>query len=254
MIYPFIHPNIDYAVMPGISLNTKLLPYIIEKMDGSSLDIDTSTLCPDSYFGRKGILSINKSLNASELYANLTTKSLSETERNISIGKIKETDLPVKEITLNDLKQGDIIIAKKYQGTYLHYGVYVGNGEVVHFSYHHGEKIRDTRIIKTSYAEFANGSPTYREPLREGIEPNSGKETAQIAEQMVDNNFGGYNLKDNNCEHFANYCKYNQKESYQIKELAEKFSMPISFDSIVIEHYFNNNIIIPRKYEKIKTM
>ena len=242
MIYPFLQPNIDYAVMPGISLETKLLP----------LDIDTSNLSPDSYFGRKGILNIDNSLKESNICAKLSSKILSETERNTSIGKIRETDLPVKEITLNDLKQGDIIVAKKYQGTYLHYGVYVGNGEVVHFSYHHGEKIRDTRIIKTSYAEFTNGSPTFREPLREGIEPNSGKETARIAEQMVDNNFGGYNLKNNNCEHFANYCKYNQKESYQIKELAERFSMPISFDAIVIDHYFNNNVIIPRKYEKIK--
>ena len=61
--------------------------------------------------------------------------------------------------------------------------VYVGNGEVAHYSYlkeeHFFDKDTHVRIVKTSYEDFANGSQTYREPLREDMNANSGKKTAK---------------------------------------------------------------------------
>ena len=181
---------------------------------------------------------------------------MSEAERNMSIGKFKDLNADVKEISIKDLRRGDTIVATKMKGTYLHYGIYVGNGEVVHFSYLNEENFFDknthVRIVKTSYEDFANDSQTYREPLREDMTANSGRKTAKIAKSMVDNNFGGYNLATNNCEHFANYCRYNEKVSFQIKDLADKGWFDPS-RSMIVEQYVKNNVLIPKKYEKINT-
>lgn len=242
-------PNINLASALTSLLETKVLPLVVEKIDGASLDIDTSSLDASTYFGTNKLSRLEALCHASNLSTLQIASKISDIERNRSILKIQETS--IKEISAKELKQGDILVAIKKGGTYLHYGVYVGNGEVVHFSFHKGEKIRDTRIIKTTIEEFANGSSMYREPIREGMAPNNGKDTARIAENMVDNKFGGYNLLRNNCEHFANYCKYNQKESFQITELIDRFAFNYTQDAVV-EHYINNNYIIPHKYEKIK--
>ncbi len=210
---------------------------------------------------------IFKSFNRKRYYDTLpvlSTLSFDKPPLNsniLPVLKKNDTNTFVKEISINDLNIGDIIVAVRWGGTYLHYGVYVGNRNIVHFSYHHDEKIRDTRIIKTSYAEFSNDSPTFREPLREGMTPNSGKETARIAEDMKGNKFGGYNLLNNNCEHFANYCKYNKKISYQIEDLfkstggtstAQKLSYMNKMSNNKIIEIITRNIFIPQKYEKIK--
>ncbi|MBQ3688382.1 MAG: lecithin retinol acyltransferase family protein [Bacteroidales bacterium] len=169
----------------------------------------------------------------------------------------------IKHITINDLNKGDIIVALRIGFLYLHYGVYVGDGYMVHFSYRKGEKMCNTRIIKTSYEEFANGSTTYREPLRDNMKPNSSEEIARIAESYIGENFGKYNLFRNNCEHFANYCRYNKKVSYQIEEfwnpsgkppIAQRLFMVDKFSNqnpYTVLEYITNSIIIPRKYEKI---
>lgn len=132
------------------------------------------------------------------------------------ISKPKEHKLPIlksnaqpKEITIKDLKPGDILVAVRLLGMYLHYGVYVGDGEVVYFSYHKGEKMRDTRIILTSYKEFEDGSPTYREPVREGMTPNSREETVRIAKSYVNNDFNGYKLFK---KQLRTFCQFLSKQ------------------------------------------
>ena len=232
--------------------DVKTIPSVIEKMDGTSLVLDTEPFELTTYFGKQKLANLVESLSISP--EQRINKHLSDAERNMSIGKFKDLNADVKEISIKDLQLGDTIVATKWKGTYLHYGVYVGNGEVVHFSYLKEEKFlnKDThvRIVKTSYEDFANGSQTYREPLREGMNANSGKETAKIAKGLVDNDFGGYNLATNNCEHFANYCKYNEKESFQIKDLADKGWIDPT-RSMFVEQYLRNNVLVPRKYEKI---
>lgn len=232
--------------------DVKTIPSVIEKMDGTTLALDTEPLELTSYFGKQKLANLVESL--SFLPEQKMKKHLSEAERNMSIGHFKDLNADVKEISIMDLRRGDTIVATKMKGTYLHYGIYVGNGEVVHYSYlkeeHFSDKDTHVRIVKTSYEDFANGAQTYREPLREEMNANSGRKTAKIAKSMVDNDFGGYNLVTNNCEHFANYCKYNEKLSFQIKDLANDGWFDPS-RSMVVEQYVKNNVLIPKKYEKI---
>ena len=252
MLYDLLLQNKELATALTSFSDVKTIPSVIEKMDGTTLALDAEPLELTSYFGKQKLANLVESFSL--LPEQKGKKKLSEAERNMSIGKFKDLNPDVKEISIKDLRRGDTIVATKMKGTYLHYGIYVGNGEVVHFSYLNEENLFDkdthVRIVKTSYEDFANGSQTYREPLREDMNANSGRKTAKIAKGMVDNNFGGYNLATNNCEHFANYCRYNEKVSFQIKDLANNGWLDPS-RSMIVEQYVKNNVLIPKKYEKI---
>ncbi len=252
MMYDLMIQNNELASALTSFADVKAIPSVIEKMDGTTLALDTEPLELTSYFGKQKLANLVESFSL--LPEQRINRHLSEAERNMSIGTFKDLNADVKKISIKDLRRGDTIVATKMKGTYLHYGIYVGNGEVIHYSYLKEENFFDkdthVRIVKTSYEDFANGSQTYREPLREDMNANSGRKTAKIAIGMVDNNFGGYNLVTNNCEHFANYCKYNEKISFQIKDLADKGWFDPS-RSMIVEQYVKNNVLIPKKYEKI---
>lgn len=251
-MYDLMIQNNELASALTSFADVKAIPSVIEKMDGTTLALDTEPLELTSYFGKQKLANLVESFSL--LPEQRINRHLSEAERNMSIGTFKDLNADVKKISIKDLRRGDTIVATKMKGTYLHYGIYVGNGEVIHYSYLKEENFFDkdthVRIVKTSYEDFANGSQTYREPLREDMNANSGRKTAKIAIGMVDNNFGGYNLVTNNCEHFANYCKYNEKISFQIKDLADKGWFDPS-RSMIVEQYVKNNVLIPKKYEKI---
>ena len=252
MMYDLMIQNNELASALTSFADVKAIPSVIEKMDGTTLALDTEPLELTSYFGKQKLANLVESFSL--LPEQRINRHLSEAERNMSIGAFKDLNADVKKISIKDLRRGDTIVATKMKGTYLHYGIYVGNGEVIHYSYLKEENFFDkdthVRIVKTSYEDFANGSQTYREPLREDMNANSGRKTAKIANSMVDNDFGGYNLATNNCEHFANYCRYNEKVSFQIKDLANDGWLDPS-RSMIVEQYVKNNVLIPRKYEKI---
>lgn len=108
---------------------------------------------------------------------------------------------------------GDVVVADRI--IYRHYGIYVGNGRVIHFSGEAGHE-KDparARIIETSLVDFIQESPVLVEV--------SDDYPAFPSDQVVDNaksRLGerGYNLFTNNCEHFANECKYGRRMSRQV--------------------------------------
>jgi hypothetical protein len=252
MLYNLLIQNQELASVLTSFTDSKSIPSVIEKMDGTSLVLNTEPLSLASYFCKQKLVNLIESNTF--FPGNRIKNHLTEAERNRSVGIFKDLNTDAKEISIKKLQPGDTIVAIKMKGTYLHYGIYVGNREVIHFSYLKEENFFDkdthVRIVKTSYEDFSNGSQTYREPLRRDMNFNSGRKTAKIAKSMVDNDFGGYNLATNNCEHFANYCRYNEKVSFQIKDLADKGWFDPS-RSMIIEHYLTNNVLIPQKYEKI---
>lgn len=149
-------------------------------------------------------------------------------------------------------EKGDIIFAIKYKGTYLHYGVYIGNGHVIHYRTedYNDNTWSHAKIIETSLKEFAHGSPVYREPEHKGANWFDFS-TVRAAKKMLGTGLGEYDLIHNNCEHFANYCMYGKKVSRQINRIFNKFKLFSPPLLTIIENYVHNNYIIPKNCEQI---
>ncbi len=103
------------------------------------------------------------------------------------------------------------------RGVYTHHGIYVGEGAVIHFT---GElKDRDNAAIRrTSLAEFLSGQPASDLELVSYGDCFAGREVVRRAESRVGED--GYRVFDNNCEHFARWCKTGRAKSEQVKDAA----------------------------------
>ncbi len=110
---------------------------------------------------------------------------------------------------------GDMIVADR--GLYKHYGIYIGNGRVIHYSAGMGIELdaAKAKIIETSLVEFLDGSALY---VEESDEPGAfpPDRVVERARSMVGRLHGEYNIAFNNCEHFTHWCKYGTKESSQV--------------------------------------
>ncbi len=123
------------------------------------------------------------------------------------------------------LRPGDVIFVER-MGLYRHYGVYVGKGEVIHYSSMDGDFSHDISIHKSTMDQFLDGAVGYhicRFPKQTNLNNYhlfTKKETVQRAYQRLGER--QYNLLGNNCEHFAIWCRTNISESGQVKQI-EKF-------------------------------
>lgn len=96
--------------------------------------------------------------------------------------------------------------------TYRHYGIDLGNDEVVHFT---GNLPKDYRITISSKYAFAGGGMVH---VDDDIQYFFSKEeTVWRALGMVGTDFGGYDFLNNNCEHFTTWCAAGCKKSRQSK-------------------------------------
>ena len=131
--------------------------------------------------------------------------------------------------------------------SYCHYGVYTGNGKVVHFAPASGIILRKTRIHETTMEAFLDGDKDFFvrhfpadieefkllirakeknasivDAVWQGLEWQNyhiytPEETVQRAYACAESQtLGGYSLPSNNCEHFAIYCKTNLRYSDQV--------------------------------------
>ena len=110
---------------------------------------------------------------------------------------------------------GDIIYTDR--GLYKHYGVYVGCEQVIHFAGPRGHEINASMadIIKTTIPEFLKGGKLFIQPDKTR-NPFPATEIIRRAESLVGKCKGEYNLVINNCEHFANWCRYGKPVSKQV--------------------------------------
>lgn len=125
---------------------------------------------------------------------------------------------------------GDVICADR--GLYKHYGIYVGNGQVVHFSSKKEDETnaKDAIIKISSIQEFGKGDQVFIE--KKDLQPFSPEVVVSRAKNMIGKCKGEYSLIFNNCEHFANWCKYGEKKSDQV-ETAAKVGGTIAATAIV---------------------
>ncbi|GMO41699.1 MAG: hypothetical protein Ta2F_17670 [Termitinemataceae bacterium] len=110
---------------------------------------------------------------------------------------------------------GDIIYANR--GLYQHYGIYCGNGKVIHFAPKHGLEInpQDAYIQETTLTDFLKDETVKICSISNPAYNN--EETVQRAKSLLGKNRGEYNLIFYNCEHFARWCKTGILKSKQVE-------------------------------------
>lgn len=95
---------------------------------------------------------------------------------------------------------------------YLHHGIYIGEGRVVHYSGLAGGLHRGP-VKEVSIAEFSRNHPVWVKP---GVRPLfSPKEVVRRARSRIGEDC--YRLLTNNCEHFCEWCLHGQDRSYQVE-------------------------------------
>ena len=112
-------------------------------------------------------------------------------------------------------KKGDVIYVNR--GLYKHYGIYIKNSSVIHFSPDSGKEISPERayIRETSLEEFLKGGCLQIDRSIRAVFPP--KEIARRARCLVGTNLKQYDLLFFNCEHFARWCATDEMESKQVK-------------------------------------
>ena len=107
------------------------------------------------------------------------------------------------------------------RGAYKHHGIYVGNGEVIHYGGLATDVFDKDAVSATSYADFkANGEVWVRVYKTGRL---SVEDTVRRAKSRVGEN--RYSLLFNNCEHFATWCATGLRESRQIDRWAPHWTL-----------------------------
>uniref|UniRef100_A0A1B8Y5V6 LRAT domain-containing protein n=1 Tax=Xenopus tropicalis TaxID=8364 RepID=A0A1B8Y5V6_XENTR len=105
---------------------------------------------------------------------------------------------------------GDLIEFVRLWGAYSHWGVYVGDGNLVHLQ--HGKVLEQSvaSVAKGSKYRVNNSYDKYYEPRRKDVIVAMAKQ--HVGQKMT------YNLCKSNCEHFATLMRYGVAFSKQVEE------------------------------------
>ena len=119
-----------------------------------------------------------------------------------------ERSLIGESVNLTDFKYPEVAKALL---SYRHYGIGIGNSEVIHFN---DDSLVSEKIIKSSLDEFSQGAEikkcfrvSYKYPAEEIVER---------ANAELDTDFGSYDFLKNNCEHFTSWCASGKRTSSQV--------------------------------------
>lgn len=145
---------------------------------------------------------------------------------------------------------GDIIFCDRMLGIYAHFGIYIGDLAVVHFdsdlSCAFG--LKKAKIDMTTIEDFRDGDTLYTiaaEHLLSIIDDycsfENGKYRFFSLKETVDralwclhsNSRDEYNLFENNCEHFAVWCKTGIQDSSQVRNV-KRFSSDMGLRDPII--------------------
>ncbi|WML26294.1 lecithin retinol acyltransferase family protein [Neobacillus sp. OS1-33] len=113
------------------------------------------------------------------------------------------------------------------RGVYNHHGIYISDGEVIHFTGDDADNILDwskNEVIQTDLAAFLQGGTLeVREYTKEElIDLYPVEHIVHYARACLGDR--GYNLIFNNCEHFANMCTLGRFRSKQVERVFDIFT------------------------------
>jgi hypothetical protein len=95
---------------------------------------------------------------------------------------------------------------------YLHHGIYVGGGQVVHYS-GFAHRLRRGPVEEVSLARFGRGGPIWVKSTRPA--EFDAREVIARARSRIGEDC--YRLLTNNCEHFSEWCLHGESRSYQVE-------------------------------------
>jgi len=109
------------------------------------------------------------------------------------------------------------------RGLYYHHGIYESDDCIYQFASPEGMEISpDTAIIcTTTLKDFLKGG-TLEVRVYDDLELKelrSKDEIINFAKSNLNSNMGGYDLINNNCEHFSNLCAFGKKKSDQVDDI-----------------------------------
>ena len=109
------------------------------------------------------------------------------------------------------------------RGIYYHHGIYEDDNHVYQYASPKGSEVApDTAlIICTTLDEFLKGGTVEVRKYNtdELRRKNSNEDIIKKAKSMLGTGLGEYNIVSNNCEHFSNYCAFNEKKSNQVEDI-----------------------------------
>ncbi|GHU75070.1 hypothetical protein FACS189461_0600 [Spirochaetia bacterium] len=111
---------------------------------------------------------------------------------------------------------GDVLIANR--GLYKHFGIYIGNGRVIHYASNEAcNELDPSKAIvhETTISGFMKKSGDIKiRKLADTKSPFTASEVIERARERLGET--EYDLARNNCEHLANYCQTEENRSDQI--------------------------------------
>ena len=113
---------------------------------------------------------------------------------------------------------------------FYHHGIYIGDGKVIQFGlpfdvYKSDINPEEISVVESSLSEFSPKSKfieVYSYSKAEARKKFSDTEIIERAKSLLGTK--GYDVLNNNCEHFANFCIFGEKKSYQIDKIYENVS------------------------------
>jgi hypothetical protein len=113
------------------------------------------------------------------------------------------------------LVRGAHIRIKRDAG-YSHDGIYIGNGEVIHFSDAEGFRTWKAAVRRDTLEKFGDPEKitVIKYPPGSDLPPET---TVLVAIKLLGSK--GYHLTRNNCEHLARFCKTGRHESIRVEAL-----------------------------------
>ena len=128
----------------------------------------------------------------------------------LSGGGPRHRDTPLA--TSEEPQPGSHVVSSRW--VYMHHGIYVGDGNVVHYSGLARGSFRG-RIEEVALAEFAGGRSLWTR--NSDLPAFLPQEVIRRARSRVGEN--RYRVLRNNCEHFCEWCLRGESRSYQIERL-----------------------------------
>jgi hypothetical protein len=98
---------------------------------------------------------------------------------------------------------------------FVHHGIYVGDGKVVHYGSAFGHHLLGGPVEEVSLASFALGRAVW--VRSRGPRAFDGAEVVRRARSRVGEN--SYRVLSNNCEHFCEWCLHGEHRSHQVDNL-----------------------------------
>lgn len=126
------------------------------------------------------------------------------------------------------LQRGDILIVNRV--LYKHFGIYAGNGKVIHYAALNGDFGDNICIHEAPLERFAQENEIivgrFSDAFMNTHTVYSPDETVARARSRLGER--QYNLVTNNCEHFALWCKTGESESFQVNIAAGMLALFVS--------------------------